>query len=164
MTDKWIEYFMRIAYEVSKLSRDPKTRIGTVLVKDKNIISTGFNGFARGVSDHYSRYSDRLLKYDFICHSESNSITNCARNGISSFNSICLTLGVPCAECTKVLIQGGISKIIIHKQWPEMNHVKKWIDSVKISKIMLKEANIPIEIFDKKLGLVGFLDGKEIQV
>ena len=159
----WDEYFMKMVYLVSSKSVDPRTKIGAVLVRDKSIIATGFNGFAKGVADLTSRYENRDEKINFICHAEFNSVVISARFGISTNGCKLYTNGIPCKDCCKAVIQGGISEIIVHYQWPEFTN-QNWVESVKISKIMLNEANIPIRIFDKKLEIKTLCDGKEILV
>lgn len=159
----WDEYFMTISYLVANRSKDCRTKIGTVLVKDNNIISTGYNNFPRMVKDLPERYEDRETKYKFVSHSESNSITTAARLGISTLGSTCYTFGIPCSECAKTLIQGGVSEIVLHQNWPDMTH-SIWLESVKISKIMFEEAGVKIRWLDKVLGVKGYLDGKVIEV
>lgn len=160
----WHEFFLRHVYLAATKSKDKRTKIGAVLVRDKNIIATGYNGFARGVLDSDERYDNRELKHDFICHAEFNSIVTAARLGVCTDKSTLYSQGIPCAACAKAIIQGGVTKIVIHKQWPNLIHDKKWIDSIELSNTMFEEANIIIENFDKVLGVVGFLDGKEINV
>lgn len=162
----WDEYFFRHVYLASQKSKDNRTKIGAVLVRNDSraIISEGFNGICRGVNDYDPNRLEKPTKYFFFEHAERNSVYNCARHGISTLNSICYTQGVPCADCTRGLIQAGISKIIIHKQWPNLIHSPQWVESIGFSREMLKEAGIEIEIYDKVLGLKGFLDGKEIDV
>jgi len=154
---------MKQVYLAAERSKDPRTKIGAVLVKDKNVIGTGYNGFARKVLDLPDRYTDRELKYKFVVHAEANSVLTCARLGISTMNSVLYTNGIPCNECMKSIIQGGIIEIIIHKQWPEMSS-EKWIEAVKISKIMLEETGVKIRELDSILGMIGYLDGKIINV
>ena len=154
---------MKQVYLAAERSKDPRTKIGAVLVKDKNVIGTGYNGFARKVLDLPDRYTDRELKYKFVVHAEANSVLTCARLGISTMNSVLYTNGIPCNECMKSIIQGGILEIIIHKQWPELSG-EKWIEAVKISKIMLEETGVKIRELDSILGMVGYLEGKIINV
>ena|ERR1017187_6944669 len=158
----WDEFFFRHVYLAALKSRDPRTKIGAVLVKDGIIISEGMNGFPRKVLDLPERYADQETKYKFICHAENNAILNACRHGISTMGSICYTNSIPCCECAKSLIQSGVLEIVVHKQWPEMH--EKWQESIKISKIMFKESGVKIRVFDKKLGLIGLNDGKEIEV
>ena len=160
----WDSFFMRHVYLAASKSKDPRTKIGSVLVKDKRIISNGFNGFPSQVNDLERRYSDKELKYQFIVHAEANSVLQCARFGTSSFGSTLYTQGIPCDSCCKTLIQGGISEIVVHSQWPNLTHSQKWIDSVAISNIMISESGIKLRWLDEVLGVKGFLDGKEISV
>lgn len=153
-----------MAYLAAENSRDPRTRIGSVLVKGNSVVATSFNGFPIGVKDLPERYNDRETKYGFINHSEQNSILLCARNGISTLNTKLYSFGIPCEMCSKCLIQGGVSEIVCHKQWPNLTYSEKWVKSVEISKIMLDEAGIEIRWLDKVLGVEGVLDGKVIKV
>jgi len=61
---KWNERFMSLAEEVSKWSKDPSTQVGCILVKDRRVISTGFNGLPRGISDSLDRLTNREIKYE----------------------------------------------------------------------------------------------------
>ena len=160
----WDERFMKQVYFVAECSKDPRTKIGAVLVKDKNIIATGYNGFPRGVSDNKDRYLDKNIKYKMVAHAEDNAILTCARLGISTLNSILYTNGIPCNTCTISLIQGGIKEIVVHKQWPNLIYSPIWVESINISNIMLQEAGINIRWLDKELNMTGYLDGKKFKV
>lgn len=158
------EAFMRQVYLVAERSKDPKTKIGAVLVKDGNLFSSGFNGFPRKVKDLNSRYQDRDLKHKMVCHAEHNSILSAARNGISCLNSVLYTQGVPCNECCKAIIQAGVIEIIIHKQWPNLIHNEKWVEATRITEIMCKESGVKISSLNKILNIEGILDGKPVRV
>jgi dCMP deaminase len=160
----WHEYFLRHVYLAASKSKDPKTKIGAVLVRGHNIISTGYNGFPIGVSDLPERYNERETKYKFVCHAEANSVLSSARFGILTKDSALYSQGVPCHECAKTLIQAGISNIFVHRQWPNLIHVDSWVKSIEISRVMFQEANIPVMSIDRELGITGFLDGKTINV
>lgn len=160
----WDSWFMRHVYLAASKSKDPRTKIGAVLVKDRNIIANGFNGFPSKVNDTEERYNNKELKYQFICHGEANAVIQCAKIGNSSLGSTLYTQGIPCDSCCKIIIQGGVSEIVVHKQWPNLTHSSKWVDSVAISSIMIEESGIKIRYLDEVLGLKGFLDGKEIDV
>jgi len=160
----WHTYFMKQVYLVAEKSKDPRTKIGAVLVKDNRVISTGYNGFPIGVNDLEERYVNRETKYKFIVHSEHNAILSCARFGVSSLNSTLYTNAYPCNDCMKAIIQGGIIKIIIHKQYPKMSNMLNFNNIHEISKQMSEESGIEVEIFDKVLNMIGYLDGKIIEV
>jgi len=157
----WKEYFMRHVYLAASKSKDPRTKIGAVLVKDGIIISEGFNGFARGVVDRLDRYENKKEKYIFTVHGEANAVLNAVRHGINTQGSTCYTQAIPCHDCTKMLIQAGISRIIYHTLWP-MN--QKWIKSIEYSMLMLNEVGILYDGFDQKLNIFAKNNGRRIKV
>jgi len=177
----WQEYFMRLVYTVSYKSKDIRTKIGAVITdKENGILSTGFNGICRLVADpmddpsffnlhqHKNRYK-KPLKYYFFEHAERNACYHAARNGIRLKDSTLYTQGVPCCDCARACIQSGIRKIVVHGQWP-LNGISKldgsqdWLKSLEYSRDMLGEAMIPIELFSMKLEMIGYADGKIINV
>jgi len=160
----WDEYFFRHVYLASWKSKDPRSKIGATLVKDGVVISEGYNGFGRGVLDLPERYEDRETKYKFVVHAEANAILNCVRTGIATKNSILYTQGKPCHECSKLIIQAGVKEIVYHSIWPNLIHSQKWVESIQIAEIMLREANIDIRAFDKVLGIEGYLDNQIIKI
>jgi len=165
----WDETFMHEAYWWARRSKDPRTKIGAVIVQpgDKDPISHGYNGFARKVDDNAMDRWERPEKYEWIVHAEDNAVLNCARKGQSSKGSIMYTQGVPCARCTDAVIQGGIIEVVVHKQWQDFEKKfgwEKWIDSAKRSEKKLAEAGIRVRVFDGVLGMQGVLDGKVIDI
>jgi dCMP deaminase len=163
----WDELFMRHAYLISSKSKDNRTKIGAVLVREKRIISEGYNGIPAGVNDCCPERFLRPEKYFWLEHAERNSVYGCARYGISSLGSIMYTQGVPCADCARSVIQAGIKEVIVHKQWQDYEvkfYWEKWLESGKRSTAMLNEAGIPVRVFDMALGLKSMLDGKIIEL
>ena len=166
----WDELFMRDAYSISYKSKDPRSKLGAVLVNwdSKTSFSRGYNGFARGVDDFAIRERwERPEKYDWVVHAESNSILNCSREGIRTQGSVMFTQGVPCSQCADDVIQSGIVEVVVHKQWQNYEQKfnwSKWNESSAKSEKKLYEAKVKIRIFDGVLGVVGFLDGKVIHI
>jgi dCMP deaminase len=158
----WDEAFMRHVYLVAAKSKDPRSKIGAVLVKDGIVISEGFNGFARGVKDYAERYYDKETKYRFVVHGEANSVFNAVRHGINTTDAVCYTQGIPCCECAKALIQAGVKEVVVHQQWPAMN--QKWLESIKTSKIMFRESGVKIRVYNQMLGIHGLNDGYTVLV
>jgi dCMP deaminase len=157
------ELFMRMVYLTATKSKDPSSKIGAVIVKDNRVISTGYNGFPIGVLDSEERYNNRETKYKFVVHAEHNSILTAARFGISTLGATLYTNGLPCNNCMKSIIQSGINEIVIHSLWPEMKH-SDWEDLSKVSKTMMEESGLKLRIFDGKLNLNGFLNGKVFDI
>ncbi len=84
LTMDWTDYFINIAEQVKEKSKDINTKIGTVIVgKDKEILSTGYNSFPRGLNDELDERQERPEKYFWFEHSERNAIYNAARIGVS---------------------------------------------------------------------------------
>ena len=84
MSSKWDARFIDLAKHISQWSKDPSTKVGCVVIgEDREIRSTGFNGFPRGISDDMERLEDREQKYPLICHAEENAIMHAARIGVS---------------------------------------------------------------------------------
>lgn len=157
------ELFMRMVYLTATKSKDPSTKIGAVITKNNRVISTGYNGFPIGIMDSLDRYNDRETKYKYVVHAEHNSILTAARFGISTHESTLYTNGLPCNNCMKSIIQAGITEIVVHSLWPEMNH-SEWNDSAKISKVMIEESKIKLRFFDQKLNIDAFMNGKKLIV
>lgn len=163
----WDELFMRHVYLIASKSKDERTKIGSILVRERHVISEGYNGLPVGVCDHVPERNQRPEKYFWFEHAERNSIFVCARYGHPTKGATMYTQGVPCSDCTRAAIQAGISEIVVHKQWQEFEHKfywEKWLESGKRSNIMLQEAGIPVRIYDGVLGMKGVLDGKVIDI
>jgi dCMP deaminase len=113
----WQDYFRNIAQQVKLKSKDWHTQIGVVIVgKDNEIVSTGYNSFPRGIDDSRPERQERPEKYFFMCHAEQNAIYNAARIGVSTKGcTMYMTCGMPCADCTKAIINAGIEKIVIEQ-------------------------------------------------
>jgi len=155
----WDVWFMKQVYLVAEKSKDPSTKFGSVIVKDNHIISSGFNGFPIGVRDLPERYNNRELKYKFVAHSEANAVLSAARFGIATYGTTLFTQAIPCHDCAKSVIQGGIRKIVVHSKWPAMTH-SSWKESMEISGIMLTESGIEIRYLDEILGMTAYINGK----
>lgn len=120
----WDSFFMAMAYLVSTRSSCLDRKVGAVIVKDKTIIATGFNGAPRGVSDCLERgeclrnsrgiEGNDTKDYEncYATHGEANAIANSAFMGGTSTNGASIyTIVYPCSGCTKLIINAGIKKI-----------------------------------------------------
>lgn len=162
----WDELFMRHVYLIASKSKDESTKIGSILVRDRHVISEGFNGLPIGVMDDIPQRQERPEKYFWFEHAERNSIYCCARFGTRTEGAAMYTQGIPCADCARAVIQGGIARIIVHKQWEDRQSEwnEKWQESTIRSRKMFGEANIEVVQFDMILGIKGLMNGKIIEV
>ncbi|MAZ23781.1 MAG: dCMP deaminase family protein [Candidatus Thermoplasmatota archaeon] len=142
MSDKWDNRFIELAKHISTWSKDPSTKVGCVVVgEDREIRSTGFNGFPRGIEDDSSRLSDRSQKYPLICHAEENAIMHAARIGVSLKGSMAYVTWPPCSRCTRSLIQAGIEEVVFPA---DLSIPERWNEDFDIAMSMMKEAGVRV--------------------
>jgi len=135
----WDEYFMGVALLSAQRSKDPNTQVGACIVNDKNkIVGAGYNGLPIGCSDDefsWSKEGDFMdTKYPFVCHAELNAILN--NIGMDLRGCTIYTALFPCNECTKAIIQSGISTVVYLSDKYEQT------DAARASKLMLDKAGI----------------------
>ena len=162
------EIFMKEVYLIASKSKDPTTKIGAVIVKNRHSILRGYNGIAEGVKDLPERM-ERPEKYDWMSHAERNSCYMGAKFGISTDGSTLYTQGIPCVQCADAVINCGIKEIVNHKQWQDAaldsNKDKRpWIEVYWKSKVKLDEAGVTIRVMDQFLDVYGYWDGKKFKV
>lgn len=141
MSSKWDKRFLKLAKHVSEWSKDPSTKVGCVLVNDdKQVISMGYNGFPRGVEDSDERLNDRSTKYLMVQHAEANTLTQAiiVERGLTAY-----VTHKPCANCTGLLIQSGVKRIVTTV--PDSGITERFKDSFTASDLMISEADIEIE-------------------
>ena len=140
MSSKWDTRFLDLALHISGWSKDPSTQVGCVVVgPDREIRSTGFNGFPRGINDTIERLEDRSQKYPMLCHAEENAIMHAARIGISLKDCTAYVTWPPCSRCARSLIQAGVSEIV----YPDDSEIpERWHDDFAIATRMFNEAGI----------------------
>ena len=142
MSEKWDRRFLELASHISTWSKDPSTKVGCVVVgEDREIRSTGFNGFPRGIEDDAERLEDRAQKYPLICHAEENAIMHAARIGISLKSNAAYVTWPPCSRCTRSLIQAGVSEVV----YPAgIDIPERWEEDLEIALGMMEEAGISV--------------------
>ncbi len=141
MRKTWDDYFMSIAQLVSERSTCLRRKVGAVIVKEKRILATGYNGAPSGIA-HCIEIGCLREKLKIpagerheICrgiHAEQNAIIQAANFGVNISGAAVYTTHQPCFICTKMLINAHVTKIIYAKEYPD-----------KLAIGMLKEAKIP---------------------
>lgn len=139
---KWDYRFLELAESVSKWSKDPSTKVGSIIVDSKRrVIGLGYNGFPRGVKDTDDRYNDRETKLLFVCHAERNALDNAP--GSVEGATLYATM-FPCNECCKSIIQKGISRIVTFVP----SRAKYLLYNYDNSYTMLSESGVKIYQYD----------------
>jgi dCMP deaminase len=138
---KWTHRMMELAQLVASWSKDPRTKVGAVLVDSAHgaplVIGLGYNGFPRGVNDDPERYEDRELKYKLIVHAELNAIHNCKHD---TRGAALYTTMFPCSSCAKSIIQAGIAAVIS----PPPLQDSKWLEEARVARQMFDEASVDV--------------------
>lgn len=123
----WDEYFIGIAKMVATRSNCMKRKIGAVIVKDKRIVSTGYNGTPRGTRNCNEGGCPRCNSFaesgtnlgECLCsHAEENSIVQAAYHGISIAGGVMYTTFSPCLLCSKMIINAGIREVVYNEAYP----------------------------------------------
>ncbi|MCU0651118.1 MAG: cytidine/deoxycytidylate deaminase family protein [Candidatus Omnitrophica bacterium] len=143
----WDEYFMQIAHLVSQRATCLRRRVGAVIVKDKRMLATGYNGAPSGLAHCLETGCLReKLKIPSgqrheLCrglHGEQNAIIQASLYGISVKGSSIYITNQPCVICAKMLINAGISEIVISDCYP---------DALALD--FLKEAKIKVRVLKR---------------
>jgi dCMP deaminase len=137
----WVRRYTSLAKEIASWSKDPRTKVGAVVVgKEGQILSQGYNGFPRGINDSEDRLNDRETKLKYVVHAEMNCIYNASLSGMSLKDSDLFVHGLPvCSECAKGVIQVGVKRVFMC--YPgEIDD--KWRDSFRTTQEMFFEAGI----------------------
>lgn len=146
MTIDWDDRLIDLAEQIATWSKDPRTKVGAVIVdSDRRIISTGYNGFPRGVYDDPELLNNRDDKLKRIIHAEANAIISarCDLTGTHMYSTL-----TPCSQCAGFIIQSGISRVYTPRF--NLDHFaaspfSMWAEDFKIAKSMLKQAKIQCE-------------------
>ncbi len=136
----WDEYFMEIAKLVALRSTCLRRKVGAVIVKDKRILTTGYNGAPRGLShcleigclrEKRKVASGERQEWCRGLHAEQNAIVQAALYGLSIEGSALYCTSQPCVACAKMIINAGIVKIVYLEKYPD-----------ELARELLKEAGV----------------------
>jgi len=134
---KWDLRFLEMARSAAGWSKDPSTKVGAIIVDDdKRVISVGYNGFPKGVTDD-ERLDDREEKYKMIVHAERNALLF-ANKDVKNC-SIYTYPFMPCSVCAGMIIQAGIKRVVTVE-----NNNSRWQKDFVVSRQMFKESEIDL--------------------
>ena len=143
----WDEYFLNIAHLVSTRSTCLRRKVGAVIVKNKQVLATGYNGAPSGIThcdkvgclrDELGVPSGQRHELCRALHAEQNAFLQAARHGVSLEGATLYITTQPCSICAKMIINVGIRKIIIEGDYPD-----------EFARTFLREANIEMEVVKK---------------
>jgi dCMP deaminase len=138
----WNEYFMEIAHLVKRRATCLRRQVGAVIVKDRNILATGYNGAPSGVEHCADRGCLREKlgipsgERHEICrglHAEQNAIIQAAKHGTSIEGATLYCTNQPCSICAKMIINAGVRQIIFEEGYPDA-----------LAEEMIKEAGVEV--------------------
>ncbi|OGX11116.1 MAG: cytidine deaminase [Omnitrophica bacterium RIFOXYB12_FULL_50_7] len=142
MRPGWDEYFMNIAKVVAMRANCMKRKIAAVIVKDKRIISTGYNGTPRGIKNCSDGGCSRCTAIDAsgkdlgecLCsHGEENAIVQAAYHGVSVKGATLYTTFSPCLMCTKMIINSGIGEVVFQGNYPFLEIALKLLEQAGVT-------------------------------
>lgn len=146
----WEEYFMEIARLVARRSTCLRRQVGAVVVKEKNILATGYNGTPSGIA-HCSEVGCLRQRLGVpsgerheLCrglHAEQNAIIQAAKHGVNIGGSTLYCTNSPCVICSKMIINAGIRRIIYFEGYPDA-----------LSLELLRESGIDVSSYEEALG------------
>lgn len=144
----WDHYFMAIAEVAASRSNCSRRHVAAVLVRDKRIISTGYNGTPRGIKNcneggcprcNSNVPSGEGLTECLCCHAEENSIVQAAYHGIAVAGATIYTTYSPCLLCSKMIINAGIKEVVYKQRYS--------IDSTSMR--LLAEAGVKVRALEE---------------
>jgi dCMP deaminase len=149
--------FMKIAKEIATLSHCVRTKVGAVIVREGNVISFGYNGMPSGMdnccevksyvtpgtydwADHIKDLwpeEDEVGRYKLetkreVLHAESNAILKAAKTGISTDGSTLYLTTSPCIDCSKLIIQAGIQRVVYLNEYRDISGLTFLKDFVEV--------------------------------
>jgi len=152
----WDEYFIKIAALVGERSTCLRHKVGAIIVKDKRIVSTGYNGAVKNVKDCLEKgcLRDELkipsgTRHE-ICravHAEQNAIIQAAFYGVDTRNATMYCTHTPCMICAKMIVNAGIKEIVTYNNYPDANALE-----------LLKEANVQLRKIERPSEVINFKD------
>ncbi len=146
MRPSWDQYFMEIARQVATRSTCLRRHVGAVIVRDKRMLCTGYNGAPRGMEhcDAVGCLREEMHipsgQRQEICrglHAEQNAIIQAALHGVSTEGATIYVTHQPCMTCAKMSINAGIVRVVCASSYPD-----------ELSRGMLSEAGVLLEVWE----------------
>ena len=124
---RYDKVYMKMALEWAKLSYCKRAQVGSLIVKEGMIISDGFNGAPTGYNNECEDCNDKTHWY--VLHSEANAILKFAKNGVSCKDATIYLTHSPCKECSKLIYQSKIKRIVYNTEYRDNEGINFLINS-----------------------------------
>lgn len=158
MDSKFIDYFMRVAEETAGLSYAKRLQVGCVIVKDRRILSIGYNGTPSGWDNTCEYEIPEKVCYESrsvepartatkpeVIHAESNAITKLAASTESSKDATAFVTHAPCMDCAKLLYQAGIAEVIYKEEYRDKIGIE-FLEKCGVKVWRKKKIGQPVEV------------------
>jgi dCMP deaminase len=134
----WDDYFMQITLQVARRSTCPRAAVGAVIVRDKRILTTGYNGAPRGLP-HCTEVGCLMVNGHCVrtLHAEQNAIIQGALHGVDVSGSTLYVTHQPCLVCAKMIINAGIERVVYGGDYPD-----------EIARGFLEQAGVSLEHYN----------------
>ena len=138
----WDKRFIELAKSVAEWSKDPKAKIGAVIVSKRDgAIALGYNGFPKGVENSVERLENNDIKQEMVIHAEQNALIIA---GSKAENATIYVWGKPvCSRCAVIIIQSGIKRVVASN--PDSDKKSKWDETGQRAIQMFNEAGIQVD-------------------
>jgi dCMP deaminase len=120
----WDDYFMDITFQVAKRGTCDRARVGAIIVRDRRILTTGYNGSPAGLP-HCDEIGHLMIAGHCMrtLHAEQNAIIQAALHGISLAGGVIYVTHQPCLTCAKMIINAGLKRVVYAGNYPDENAV-----------------------------------------
>jgi len=145
---EWDQYFLKLAMLASERATCPRMHCGCVLVKDKNVIATGYNGSIPG-DDHCEDAGCMVVDNHCVrtVHAEMNALIQAAKRGHGVSGATAYVTNMPCTTCAKALVTAGIKRVVIFSEFHDTLATDFFAKAgVKIDKIEMPPLEIQYHI------------------
>jgi dCMP deaminase len=140
----WDNYFMQITFEVAKRSTCPRAAVGAVIVRDKRILTTGYNGAPASLA-HCTEVGCLMVNDHCVrtLHAEQNAIIQGALHGVDVSHSTIYVTHQPCLNCAKMIINAGVERVVYGGHYPD-----------EIACAFLEEAGVVLHKYERAEAVV----------
>jgi dCMP deaminase len=141
------EYYLAMLPAIAAKSPDRRCRVGCIIVSRENsIVSTGFNGFARGARHDIEERYINPGKANWTSHAEANAILNHARTGGTGLLGCTLYCSFrPCMKCSIAIVQAGIRRVVVDREGHDAVMTDEWVANMAMADTLFEETGVQLD-------------------